>query len=514
MNRVENSIKNLAVGSIGQVITIVLGFISRSLFLTLLSIDYLGASSLFSNILMLLSFAELGVGTAIVYSLYKPLAEKDDQQILALMNLYKKAYKIIGATVLIAGISLTPFLDFFVPDRKGIENLEWIFILYVINTASSYFFVYNRSLITADQKEYKLFKLDLAFKIISTVLPITGLYITKNYFVFLVIQIATSIVGNYLIQIKVRKEYPLVLCKDKPILDSAVKKAILKNVSALLIYKLAVVLTAGTDNILLSRFFGLTVVGLYSNYYLIINYANSIISQGIKSITASIGNVVATESNDKKYEVFNTMFFVNFWTNCFISICFLMLTSPFITVWLGGKYVMDIFILIPICLSAYQVGIQNVTSSFRDAEGLFWQGKLRPLAQAIANIGLSMLFIYLTKSVAAVFWGTVVSRLITTVWFDPYIVFKYSLHKPLSGYFVKRTIYNTFTVAVAGLCWLIGSILTLSPWPDLLLKMAICILIPNIAILIVFHRTKECKYLMEIAKSYKNKAIAKIPRNK
>lgn len=510
MKRIENSIKNFAVASLGQIITIILGFVSRSLFLMILSIDYLGASSLFSNILTLLSFAELGVGTAIVYSLYKPLAEKNNQEILAMMSLYKRAYRIIGTAVIVVGCALIPFLDFFVPDRKGIENLEWIFFLYVINTASSYFFVYNRSLITADQNEYKLFRIDLIFKIITILFPITGLFITKNYFVFLIVQIILSVTGNFIILLKVQKEYPILLSKDKPPLDSKVKKAITKNVSALLIYKLANVITAGTGNILLSHFFGLAVVGLYSNYYLIISYANSIIMQGLKSITASIGNVVATESNEKKYEVFNTIFFVNFWTNCFTSICFFMLTSPFITLWLGNKYVMSEWVIIPICLSSYQLGIQNATSSFRDAEGLFWQGKLRPLAQAIFNIFLATLFYYLTKSVASIFWGTVASRLITVVWFDPYIVYKHSLNRSVREYFIKRIFYDVFTFLSAGLCWYLGTIVHLSPWFDLVYKAILCIIIPNTAILFIFYKTNECRYILRIVKSYKSVLALKL----
>ena len=403
----------------------------------ILNVEYLGVSGLFSSILTMLSFAELGVGTAIIYSLYKPLADNNEDEILALMQLFKKAYRIIGCTVFAVGTALVPFLDFFVKDRKGIEHLELIFFLYVVQTAASYFFSYNRSLITADQKAYKLAGIDYTYKILHVVLPIAVLAVTRGYIAYLLTQIILTVLSNLLIYFKVNKLYPVLKTKKKARLNEETKKAIIKNTAALLIYKVAIVITAGTDNILLSRFFGLTVVGLCANYTLIIQNLTALVSQGINAVTASIGNLSSTESNEKKYFIFNVLFFINFWIYGFASIGLYFCATPLVSVVFGSRYAVDQVIVLAMILGFYVLGMQGACSVFRDAQGLFWYGKLRPLAQTIVNLLASILLALVTKEPSSIFWGTVISRLTTTFWYDPIVVHKYGFKRKSGPYFLR-----------------------------------------------------------------------------
>lgn len=501
--RSKDSILNFLTGIFGQVIMLVLGFVSRSLFLMILSVDYLGASGLFSSILTMLSFAELGVGTAIIYSLYKPLAEKNEEEILALMNLFKKVYRIIGAVVFVAGMAFLPFLDLFVTDRKGIEHLELIYALFVIQTSTSYFFSYNRSLITADQKAYRLAKLDYAYKILHVLVPIAVLALTKSYIAYLITQIATTFLWNLCSHFKVRNMYPLLKTHRAVKLSAETKKAIIKNTSALLIYKVAIVVTSGTDNILLSRFFGLTAVGLCANYTLIIQNMTALVSQGINAVTASIGNLASTESNEKKHSIFKVLFFINFWIYAYASIGVYLCASPLVSVVFGSEYVIDNLTLAALVLSFFVLGMQGATSVFRDAQGLFWYGKLRPLAQTIVNLGASILLAVIMKDASSIFWGTVISRLATSFWYDPLVVYRHGFKRPVHSYFARYGLYTLIAMAAFGACYFAVGFISLSnPILDLIVRIMVCTVITNGIFLLIFSQTDEFKYICNMLKNF------------
>ena len=500
--RSKNAILNFITGIFGQIIILLLGFVSRALFLMILSVEYLGVSSLFSSILTMLSFAELGVGTAIVYSLYKPLAENNEEEILALMNLFKKVYRIIGLVVFIAGMICLPFLDVFVPDRHGIENLEIIFVLYIIQTASSYFFSYNRSLITADQKAYRLTGIDYTYKVLHVIIPIAILAISRSFIIYLCSQIVITIISNIIIFFRVKYLYPVLKSKNKPVLSEETKKAILKNTSALLIYKIAIVVTAGTDNILLSHFFGLTIVGLCANYTLIVQNLTSLVSQGINAVTASIGNLASTEDNDKKYQIFNVLCFINFWIYGFASIGLYFCSSPLVAVIFGEQYTVSDGIVLAMTVSFFVLGMQGATSVFRDAQGLFWYGKLRPLAQTIVNLGVSILLAVLTGEPATIFWGTVISRLTTSFWYDPLVVHKYGFQKSVKKYFLRYGIYVLASLVAFAVCFAIFRFIHINQiLIDLIVKIVICTVVTNGLFLILFIRSSEFIYLKNSLKT-------------
>lgn len=494
--RTQNSIKNFVVGIGGNIINLALGFFSRYFFLLILSVEYLGVSGLFSSILTMLSFAELGVGTAIVYSLYKPLAEDNTDEIKAIMQFFKKIYNIIGIVVLTVGMALLPFLDFFITDRRGIENLELIYALYVFNTAMSYFFSYNRSLLTADQKAYKLAVTDYLYKVLHIVGPILTLWMTHNYIVYLCTQIVITFFWNIIVYYKVQQQYPILQDRQKRKISESVKRDITKNTAAMMIYKVAIVVTSGTDNLLISRFFGLAEVGLCSNYTLVIQNMTSLLSQGINAITASVGNLSATENDDKKYRIFKVIFFTNFWIYSYASIGLFFCLNPLITFCFGKEYVVSNSILIPMVVSFFLLGMQSTTTLFRDAQGLFWQGKLRPIAQTVVNLGSSIILVKLTGEVGMIFWGTAISRLTTNFWYDPYVVFKNGFHKPLYPYFKRYGIYVVSILPLIGVCNYIVHVITFNnALLSILINALFVTVIVNGGLLLMFFRTEEFHYL-------------------
>ena len=302
-SRTANTARNATFGLVSQIINIVLSFISRTIFISVLGAEYLGINGLFTNILMLLSFAELGIGNAIIYGMYKPLATDDKEKIKSLMALYAKAYKLIGTFVFVVGLLVIPFMDLIIKEVPNItENIILIYILFLLNTSLSYFFVYKKSIITVDQKNYIVLLYQQLFKVLQTVLQITFLWLTGNYLIFLFIQITITLLENIYVSQKADKMYPFLKEKKIESLDKGERHQIFANIKALFLYKFGSVILNGTDNIIISALIGITAVGINSNYVLIISAISAVVGQIMNGFTASIGNLnaVAAKERDRK----------------------------------------------------------------------------------------------------------------------------------------------------------------------------------------------------------------------
>ena len=299
MQRTKRSIVNLITAFIGQIFGIIISFIVRMIFVNCLSSEYLGINGLFTNILTMLSLVELGVGSAMTYSLYKPIAEENIEKIKSLMHIYKIAYRIIGIIVLAIGIGFTPFYRCLINEIPNIPNLDLIYILFVVNTGVSYFYSYKRSLIICDQKKYITTLYKYGFYFLYNLAQIIVLLTTKNYILYLICQVISTIVENIAISKKADKMYPYLKEKNIEKLKKSEYKKIKKNVFAMMFHKIGGMIVNSTDNIILSKFVGITTVGIYSNYYMIINGLELIINQIFDAVIASVGNLGASE-NEKK----------------------------------------------------------------------------------------------------------------------------------------------------------------------------------------------------------------------
>lgn len=421
----KNAVRNALTNILGQILILVLNFIARKIFLWILDANYLGISGLFSSVITMLSLAELGMGTAITFSLYKPLADNNDEIILALMRLYQKAYRFIGIFILAAGIAITPLVMYMTEVEVEIPHLRWIYILFVVNTSVSYFYSYNRTLIIADQKEYRLAVIDYAGKLTLVVLQTAVLILTKNYILYLLMQIAVTFAQNYLVYRKVIKLYPVLRYTGGGQIPKVILEEIKKNMLAMMLYKLAVVIVSGTDNLIISKSLGTIWVGLYSNYSMVILSVQTICSKMISSVTASIGSIVATGDKERSYQAYEIMQYICFVVYGICTDVIFVLINPFVELFLGREYLISNSTIAIVLVNFYLLGMQGASASLRDAQGIFWQGKLRPLAQGILNLVISMLLVIFMKNLTAVFLGTVISRVMTVTWFDPYVVHKY-----------------------------------------------------------------------------------------
>ena len=304
-SRTKNSILNISTGAIVQIINKLMAFAVRTVFIEMLNSEYLGVNGLFTNILSILSFAELGIGTAIIFNMYKPVAEDDIPKIKSLMYLYKKSYNVIGIVIFLLGLCVIPFMGIIVKDTPNIEeNIILIYVLFLINTSMSYFFTYKKSIISAHQKEIVINKIDSIFYICKSIVEIIFLVLFRNYIVYLIIGILATFTENMVLAYKANKMYPYLKEKDAKELDKKEKKGIMQNVKSLVIYKIGGVIMNGTDNILISSMINVTTVGYCSNYTLIINAVTSIVTSALNGLTASVGNLNAVGEKKRKEEIF------------------------------------------------------------------------------------------------------------------------------------------------------------------------------------------------------------------
>lgn len=500
--RTKNSIINILVSMISQIITIIIVFPARSIFIRVLGAEILGVNGLFSNILSVLSIAELGIGSAIVFSLYTPIAENNKEKINAIMNLYRKAYRIIGIVVFGLGILISPMLKYIVDKPNNISNIYYVFMLFLINSSISYFLSYKRSIIIANQKGYIINLIHSLVLVLMNIMQVLILIYTRNYIVYLWIQLIFTVGENIIISFVANYKYKFLSDKNNKNLkvDNRTKNEIVKNIKALVIHKLGSITVLGTDNIIISAFVGVNIVGIYSNYCLITNALNAILTQIFNSLTASVGNLNVLESKEKKYNVYSNMLFLNFWIVSLASICLYELLNPFITIWIGSQYLMSVNVVLIIVINFYLNGMRHTTLTFKSASGLFWQDRYKPLVEAILNITIS---IVLAKSlgVIGVLLGTIISTILTTFWIEPYILFKYCFEKKIKKYFSKYFIYTVIMIITLIVNNIVTNLYTGSGILKIIYNLIVSVSVTNLIYLVIFIKTPELKYFYNIFKS-------------
>ncbi len=510
-SRIENSLRNINNGLISQIISLIFNFIVRTVFITCLNKEYLGVSGLFSNILTILSLAELGFGSAIVYSMYKPLEDKNYKKIQATMNFYKIVYRNIGIIVGIIGISIIPFMDYIIKDKPYINNLVLIYIIYLINSVVSYFFAYKRSILTADQKEYILSRYKYIFTIIKSLIQIMVLVICKSFTFYLIIQVISTVAENVVISKKVDKIYPFLVENNNEKLSSEDLKNIKNDVKALIISKFGNVMLNGTDNIIISSFVGVDWVGVLSNYTLITGSVVMVLSQITASITGSIGNFIAKENIESRYQLFYKVDFFYFWIYGFSTICLIILLNPFIELWIGKDFLINQNTVNVLGINFFISGIMSLFWAFRSTMGLFTQGKYRPIIAAFLNIVISMI-LGKYMGLIGVLLGTTISRLLVNLIFDPYIIHKYGLNKNTKNYYIiylfrMIVLLSIYTCMDYIKLLILGKGIGVIKFIELIVS---CIFIPNIILAIIYKNSNEFNYIKNIYKTITNKIVIDI----
>lgn len=503
-SRIEYSVLNIAIGMGGYIINTILGFICRIIFVRCLSADYLGISGLFTNILTMLSLAELGIGSAVVFALYKPLAENDKSKIASLVEFYGKAYKAIGIFIAIIGLALMPFLNFIIKEVPNIkESIYLLYLIYLFNTASTYFFTYRSSLVIAAQQNYIVVGLNYIITTIQSVAQVIYLLATKEYIGYLVIQTIGTFIYNVVISHIAVKKFPYIKDKNINPLEDKEKKALFRDIKDLTVYKLSGLLVNSTDNIITTFFSGLVTTGMASNYTLLTTTLSSLLNQIFNSLTASIGNYNVTESKEKQYYMFKFLNMMNFWIFAWASIGILYVSNDLVELCFGKNYVLGMEIPFIIALNFYTVGMQNAVWTFKQTLGLFKYGKFAQIFTALINIVFSVLLGY-RFGLAGILLATFIARVLTNLWYDPYVVYKYGFYKKPSEYLHNYIKYLVMLIIMIMICGISCNMINGGVVYRVMLKIFICSIIPNFICILMFYRRKEFRYFYDIIKKIFN----------
>lgn len=501
-SRKIKTLRNLIYAWLSQGFTIVMNIIVRIIFVHVLSKDYLGISGLFSNIITILSVAELGVGSAIVYSLYEPLAKNDQNSIKALMQFYQRVYTGIGLFILIAGFALTPYISWFIKELPNIPHLQFIYLLFICNTAASYFFSYKGTLISADQKEYILKKIRIQILFLMYIVQISILLIIKNYIAFLLVQVISTIFINISFSMAADHMYPFIKNKQKISLEPYQFQQIAKNTKALFCHKIGSIAVFSTDNLILSKYTGLENVADYSNYVLIQETLNGILTQLFSAMSASIGNLIVIEDKQTSQDTFWKIMFLNSWLYGNCTICFLCLAQDFIHLCFGENYLVSTNILIIIIINFYLTGIRKCVITFKDAYGLFSQNWYMPLLEAIINLFFSIGLV-LKYGVIGVLVGTTISSILVPVWSEPYILFHYGFHQTVIDYWKQYIKYLFLLIFSALIAWHLSTIIPYIPVISFLLKGICCLFVTNIIFYLTSKKDQNMQYYLNLCKNLK-----------
>lgn len=499
--RLELFQKNIICALLFYFISNLLKFIVRFFFIKSLPIEFLGINGLLSNVLALLSFAELGIGQAIVYSLYKPIAANDKDEIISIMGLYKKLYNIIGVGVIIVGVFITPYLNWFIKNNT-IENLHLYYVIFVLNMGFSYFFAYKRDLIVAHQKQYINNAYKIIFQIILGILQIASLLIYANYLIYILLMLMLTFIENYFASKKASEMFPyLKNITYKTVVSHEIKKQLIKNIKALILHRIGNIFVLASPNLIISKFIGLKTLGLYSNYYMILFAVNNFAVNIFGAITANIGNLLIEETEDKKVKAFNSIQFIVSLQNALICSGFFVLLNPLIELWIGKQFLFSGLTVNLLIINFYFNYMRRGVLTFREASGLYWQDRFKPMLESMIFI-ISSLILQKSLGINGIIIGLILSVLFTSFWIEPYVLFNNGINVKLKDYFID---YLKFTV-VALLSAFASKLIYSSLFVEVTLVnfmagILICVSVTFVLWSAIFKNREEMQYLVNFAKS-------------
>lgn len=499
MSHIKKVAKNTAYGYLHILTIKIVQFALRTVFIYTLGVVYLGVNGLFSNILGLLSFAELGIGGIINTSLYKPISLDDKEKVKAYINVYKKVYHIIAMIVAILGIALLPFLDFFVNYDGDIGNIKVYYLIYLFNVVISYFATYYYSIPRSYEQGYIVSKIYSFFTILIGIIQTIVLLLTRNFYLFLLSQTVMIIVEKFYIYLKIKKLYPWVFYNTKQCkLNQSEYLELFKNSKAMIFLKLLQTSISSTDNIIISHFLGISLVGYVSNYVLVSNTFYSIVSQIFDNVTPSIGNIINTNDNHFNNKILDIILFLAYLIYGYVSIGFILLISTFIYLWLGESFVLGTNIAIVFGLIILTMGLKTAYFSFKDAFAIFYDDYMFNLYASLINIFFSLLLVKYFRLVG-VFIGTLITELFL-LFIKTLVSYKRITNCNISNLLIKLfKFYLNFGICLFISWFIISKLIVSINIGTFLISIIVLTIVFLIYNSIVYYNTDEFRYLKKIS---------------
>lgn len=511
--RKKYALMNLTINISSKIIIILLGFISRKIFITYVGFEILGLNGLFTSIISILSLTELGVGTAIACSLYKPLADKNYKQVKEIMILFRNVYRKIAVILFTIGLIMIPFLKYLWGESEVNVSYSYkIYLLFLFEASISYLFSYKKILLSADQKNFIVQISNLIYQIVVISLQIIILVTTKKYLLYLFIKIIFNILESFIISKYVDYKYQFLNKISKTELDDCIKNDIITNVKALILHRMGNFLVTGTDNLIISSFLGVIIVGKYSNYNMIFINLKGILTQFSNGLIATFGNLISTEKSEKVYNHFRIILMINFFVFNFSTVGLIILMQKFITLWIGSEGLISSKVVLILCIDFYISGLSEVLGTVRASAGLFNPDKYLHILLAFVNLVISIVLLSV-MGMGGVFIGTLVCLIIKEVCVLPRIVYSNIFKQPVLEYYLMLAKYVVITI-VSFFCsyFLCNRYSFDSIIIQFLYEFFVCITVPNlIAILLVF-RTTEFDKINSILKSLIHRKFVRVEK--
>lgn len=488
LNRKKNAIRNVVYGAIYRCVSILGPFVVRTVMIYIMGNEYVGLNSLFTSILSFLSLAELGVGSALVYSMYKPIAQDDTETINALYALYRRLYKIIGTVIFTIGLLLIPILPILIKkDLPSDVNLYVIYLVFLINTVLSYWlYGYKQSLLYAFQRTDIVSKRATAINMLMYVVQVLSMLIWQNYYYYIIWLPICTVLTNIVNKIVVDKMFPQYRCEGR--VSKELSDSIKKKIIALFGTKANSIVLHATDNIVISAFLGLGLVGKYGNYYYIMNSICMFLKIIYSSITAGLGNSLQTETVEKNYNDFKFLSFANAWIVTFCATSLLCLYQPFMKIWVKKDSMLDMDIVVLVVVYFYVYMIRRIVLTYKDAAGIWWEDKFRPYVVMIANLVLNIVLCQFI-GLYGILISTIISMFIAIPW-ENHTVFKFIFHKSSGEYYLRMALYLVVGISVAVLTFFVCSYAPRGII-GVLVRALLCVTVPNLIWLALFLNTEE-----------------------
>ena len=494
--RKKKSFYNLLFSLSSYFITMIFTFVTQAMLVKILGIEYSGANGLFTNILTMLSVAELGIGMAIIFKLYEPLSKNNKEEIKSWMHFYKISYRYVALFVFVIGITLIPFIPMIIGQTYIKENLYLLYFISLLDIVLSYIMTYKRSLLYADQKNYIINIVHIAYVALMNICQILIICFTHNYLYFLLIKLIYRLLENIIINTYVNKHYNYIKEKAIPI-SKAERKDIIERIKAIFIQKVSFVINKGIDNITISLFLGVAAVGYYTNYNLVATTLCGIIYQMISSFMASIGNLLTEKNKEKSYSIYKS---INLLNSSLTTICiagFICCIDPFIKIWLGNDYILPLTITISFGIYIYADSIRRSITIYKEAAGICKEDKYVYIVMALINLILS---IALCKSIGTpgVILGTAISYLYLIFYSYPKYIFKKVFNKPMNKYYKEKIKFIGIIILITTISYTICNFINYGNIFNFICYGAISLIVSITIIILIYRNTNEFNYLKTI----------------